>query len=188
MSDSSSESEDFVPTGFDPSKFLTKRPNSPALSVMSTPKQKQSDLPVNLQYETLLKRAHTTLNIYKKSDKKRVPIDIRRESSSKSSMNLVAIAESLNREPEHLMKFILCKLLTTGSIMNERLVVKGNFVKNDFMEAVSQYIDNFVACKGCGEIFDTVIVRENKLYFVRCRKCCSSRNISKEALMAERSN
>ncbi|XP_029161626.1 eukaryotic translation initiation factor 2 subunit beta-like [Nylanderia fulva] len=171
---SSSESEDLTPVGFDPQAFRKQREKKIGRKavVMSQQKthQQQSNLPEQLQYINLLKRAMEILNKNKKDSfqdsKMKLPLEVKRESSTKTSMNLVEISKLLKRDEDHLMKFILNELSTTGSINQEgKLLMKGLFLKAQVQDVLRMYVEHFVVCKGCENVDETIIVKENKLYF-----------------------
>lgn len=84
--------------------------------------------------------------------------------------NIKQIADYIRRPVEHISKFLLKELATSGKIEGERLVLntKVNSVKVN--EKVAQYTKEFVICKECGKP-DTEIVTEKGIKYKHCLAC-----------------
>lgn len=92
--------------------------------------------------------------------------------------NFVEIASALRRKPEHLQKFILKELATSGELKGSRLVVQGRF-RSDIVDGkVELYAKEYVFCPDCGKP-DTKFVRESRYLFLKC-EACGSRHIVKK--------
>ncbi|KAG0437967.1 Eukaryotic translation initiation factor 2 subunit 2 [Dictyocoela muelleri] len=174
-----SESSDFTPVGFDGEEFKKLRD----LTIGTRPKHKQNsssekylDIPPQLTYEGMLSRI---MDILKKSDqnnKIKLSLEVRRE-NKKTSVNAIDISNSLKRDPNHLIKYLLTELVTTGSINKDgRLLMKGVFLKNQIQEVLRMYIEHFVVCTSCDST-DTSIIKENKLFFLFCSACKSKKYV-----------
>lgn len=175
MSSSESNDEDYVPFGFSMLSINSKKPTAP---VMAPKVQEESnELPPSLQYYNLLSRAMEQLNRNKEeeSEKLKLGLSVLRK-SRKTYINIVKIAQQLNRQPEHLSHFLSKNLLTEGSINKEgQLVLNGSFLQSAIEKALRQFIELYVVCKACESVDETYICKENKLYFLKCDKCKSSR-------------
>lgn len=171
---SSSEDDNFKPFGFDPSKFRRQR----SAQVPSMTKTKPIHNTSILDYPYLLQRAiHILQTKNTKSDMIKLPLEVRRE-GQKTAINITTISEALNRDQSHLMLFVLNELLTTGSAnMEGKLLMKGNFIKQQVQDVLRDYVGMYVVCKSC-ESLETVLKKENKLCFVRCKGCGSSRTVA----------
>ena len=84
--------------------------------------------------------------------------------------NLREIALTLNREPSHLLKYLLRELGTAGGMEDGQGVFQGKFTKSVVGERVKRYIEEFVLCHECGRP-DTRFVRIERAYVLRCEAC-----------------
>ncbi|KAL0375473.1 UNVERIFIED_CONTAM: Eukaryotic translation initiation factor 2 subunit beta [Sesamum radiatum] len=66
----------------------------------------------------------------------------------------------------------LCK--TSVSL---RLVVKGRFAPKNFEGILRRYVNEYVICNGCKSP-DTLLTKENRLFFLRCEQCGSGRSVA----------
>lgn len=175
MSSTSSSEEDFLPVGI---SMLSIHPSRRHPSVMvQKVDDDNSDLIPALRYINLLNAAMEVLNRAheEENDKIRLPLSVVRK-SRKTFVNVVKIANKLDRQPEHLSHFIAKELFTEGSINKEgSLVLTGFFLQSKIERALRHFIEIFVVCKSCDSFEDTYIAREAKLFFLKCRKCKASR-------------
>lgn len=84
--------------------------------------------------------------------------------------NFMEIADTLRREPRHLMRFILKELATAGNLEGGLLVLQGRFSRATINRLIEIYTKNYVICPVCGAP-DTRIVREKRLWFLVCEAC-----------------
>ncbi len=92
--------------------------------------------------------------------------------------NLGEISDTLDREAEHLHRFIQRELGTNGKFQNGRGRYNGNFSASEFDAAISSYVEEYVLCSECG-LPDTRLVRENRTPMLRCDACGAFRPVSK---------
>ncbi|ONM26217.1 Eukaryotic translation initiation factor 2 subunit beta [Zea mays] len=84
----------------------------------------------------------------------------------------------MHRQPEHVMMFLLAEMGTSGSLDGQqRLVIKGRFAPKNFEAILRRYINEYVICNGCKSP-DTILSKENRLFFLRCEQCGSSRSVA----------
>jgi len=136
-----------------------------------------SSIPEELRYVSLLNTAMVLLNKDKeeKAERLKLPLKVSRH-SRKTFVNICEISERLNRQEEHLSKFIAMHLHTEGSVNKEgSLVLEGSYLQSDIENALRNFIELYVVCRSCDSVDDTSIVKENKLFFLRCDKCKGSR-------------
>ncbi|ELA47810.1 hypothetical protein VCUG_00652 [Vavraia culicis subsp. floridensis] len=178
-----SDSGNSLPLGFDPQEFRKKREEKLKMAKSVLIKKKEvehvQNLPDELTYNNLLKRA---MHILKSNDntqaKMKLPLEVKREFGNKTMINLVEIAKILNRDPDHIKKYLFSELATSGSVNIEgKLLMKGNFLKAQIQDVLRLYIEHFIVCASCDAVLNTNIVRENKLYFLRCKNCGASRYV-----------
>lgn len=175
MSSSSSSEEDFLPVGIGMLKIDSKKPAVPVM--VQKVQEDDSDLPSALRYYSLLTRAMDALNKNREDENERLKLKISVvRKSRRTYVNVVDLAHQLNRHSEHLAHFLSRVLLTDGSINKEgSLVLTGSFLQSAVEKALRQFIELYVVCKSCDSVDDTYIVRENKLYFLKCGRCKGSR-------------
>lgn len=179
-----SSDEDFVPIGFDLKDLNDIEQNYPAsVSIMLQENKEASsnEIPAEIQYDNLLNKAMDELKTLKEAhegSKLKLPIEIKRCLPTKTSINLREIAIHLRRDEDHLLKFILNELLTTGSLNQEgKLYMKGRFTKVQIQEIIREYINLFVMCKSCLKSNSTELTKENKMIFLKCEGCGASRHV-----------
>ncbi|EPS70623.1 hypothetical protein M569_04136, partial [Genlisea aurea] len=129
------------------------------------------------EYEELLGRVFNFLrenNPELAGDRRRTvirPPQVLREGTKKTVFtNFMDLCRSMHRQPEHVMSFLLAELGTNGSLDGQqRLVVKGRFAPKNFEGILRRYINDYVICNGCKSP-DTILSKENRLFFLRCEK------------------
>jgi len=84
--------------------------------------------------------------------------------------NFRSIANDLNREPDHLLKFLLRELGASGNIEGTQAVFQGRFTKSMVDERIRRYAEEFVLCKECGKP-DIKLIKQERFYVLRCEVC-----------------
>ena len=85
--------------------------------------------------------------------------------------NFLQIANTLGREPENMLKFILRELATPGEIKKSGSVIMGSKVPaSRINEKIKQYANSYVFCYECGKP-DTKIEKEGILSYIKCTAC-----------------
>ncbi|MDO5845346.1 MAG: translation initiation factor IF-2 subunit beta [Methanocorpusculum sp.] len=98
--------------------------------------------------------------------------------------NFADIADALNREQEHFMKYIVGELGTAGKIDGGHAVFNGKFEAAQFEAIVKSYVADYVICSECGRP-DTKIVKDDRVLMLLCEACGSKRPIRKRKGKAE---
>ncbi len=88
--------------------------------------------------------------------------------------NLKTIAAAFNREPEHLMKYLLKELGAAGDIQGAQASFQGKFSPNTVQERIRHYAEEFVLCRECG-LPDTRLEKRERVFILRC-EACGARN------------
>lgn len=136
-------------------------------------------------YEELLSRVFHILrenNPELAGDRRRTvmrPPQVLREGTKKTVfVNFMDLCKTMHRQPEHVMTFLLAELGTSGSLDGQqRLVIKGRFAPKNFEGILRRYINEYVICNGCKSP-DTILSKENRLFFLRCEQCGSGRSVA----------
>ncbi|XP_031374302.1 eukaryotic translation initiation factor 2 subunit beta isoform X2 [Punica granatum] len=137
------------------------------------------------KYEELLGRVFNILrenNPELAGDRRRTvmrPPQVLREGTKKTVfVNFMDLCKTMHRQPDHVQAFLLAELGTSGSLDGQqRLVVKGRFAPKNFEGILRRYINEYVICLGCKSP-DTILSKENRLFFLRCEKCGSGRSVA----------
>jgi len=94
--------------------------------------------------------------------------------------NFQQICQTLHRQPEHMMSFLLAELGTDGSIDGmQRLVIKGRYVPKQIESLLKKYIIEYVTCHMCRNP-ETTLTRDvvTRLHFIQCESCGSRRSVA----------
>ena len=84
--------------------------------------------------------------------------------------NFFKIAKTLERDPQHLLKFILKELAAPGKIDRQRLIIGTKVPASQINAKIRQYTQIYVLCPECGKP-DTKIIKEGELSSLRCLAC-----------------
>jgi translation initiation factor 2 subunit 2 len=99
--------------------------------------------------------------------------------------NLSAIADALDRDPEHLHRALQRDLATNGELREGRARYNGSFDADDFGAAIEEYVAEYVTCSECG-LPDTSIVVEDRTPMLRCAACGAFRPVAKKTAPTQR--
>lgn len=129
-------------------------------------------------YESLLKRARSSIpDVALKRERLEIP----RLSHGVIGMRTVVynfreIAGALDRDPQHLLKFLSGEMATAATMQESRGIFQGKFPRDTFDRLMQRYVESFVVCPICHGP-DTKIVREKRLSFLVCQACGAKSSI-----------
>jgi len=131
-------------------------------------------------YEELLDRAIAKLPDTETTDARFVIPEPRLFSEGKATIldNFGNIADILNRDPDHLMKYLTRELGTAGKIEGSRAVFQGRFTRTQLADNIQAYVDEYVMCSECGRP-DTQLVRVDRVLILKCSACGAHRPVKK---------
>ena len=92
--------------------------------------------------------------------------------------NFAAIADKLNREPEHVFKLLLRELGTAGKLEGSRAIFHGRFTTGVISELIEAYVKDYVTCSECGRP-DTHLIKSDRILTLRCDACGAHRPVAK---------
>ncbi len=92
--------------------------------------------------------------------------------------NFAAIADKLNREQEHLFKFLLRELGTAGKIDGPRAIFQRKLTSGIVTELINAYVKEYVTCSECGRP-DTHLMKSERILTLRCDACGAHRPVTK---------
>ena len=84
--------------------------------------------------------------------------------------NFWQIADTLRRNPEHLLKYVLKELATPGNLKKNGLLIGAKVPASRINEKIKQYANEFVLCKQCGKP-DTKIEKDGSIAHLKCAAC-----------------
>jgi translation initiation factor 2 subunit 2 len=126
-----------------------------------------------MDYDEMLDRAiEETPDIEGDSDRFDVPDpNVRQEGNVTVYENFQATVRQLDREEDHVVKFLQNEVGTSGHIDESgRARLTGAFSERRIREAIEAYTEEFVLCSECG-LPDTHIVREQGVVLLQCDAC-----------------
>jgi translation initiation factor 2 subunit 2 len=92
--------------------------------------------------------------------------------------NFAGIADALNRDPDHLMKFILQEMGTAGKIEGQHAVFQGRFTEQNLERHIDSYGQEYVICSECHRP-DTQLIRSDRVLMLKCEACGAHRPVRK---------
>jgi translation initiation factor 2 subunit 2 len=90
--------------------------------------------------------------------------------------NFKEIADALNRDPQHIMKFLTGEMATAATSQEGRVIFQGKFNADTLNTLLQRYVENFIVCPVCKRP-DTRLVREKRLSFLVCEACGAKSSI-----------
>jgi translation initiation factor 2 subunit 2 len=90
--------------------------------------------------------------------------------------NFEEIADVLNRDPQHILKFLTREMATAATYHDSRAIFQGKFRRDSFERLLQRYMESFVTCPVCKRP-DTKIVKEKRLSFLVCNACGAKSSI-----------
>jgi translation initiation factor 2 subunit 2 len=123
-------------------------------------------------YDKLLKRARSQIpEIATKQERLELP-RLRCSIIGMRTMiyNFREVADALNRDPQHLLKFLTGEMATAATSQESRVIFQGKFPADTLERLIQRYVESFVACPVCKRP-DTKIVKEKRLSFLVCEAC-----------------
>lgn len=84
--------------------------------------------------------------------------------------NFSQIASHIRRNPDHLQKFLIKSLATSGQKEGDRLVLNMKVPSGKINLKIEEYVKEFVLCKECNKP-DTELIKKDRLTFVNCLAC-----------------
>tara|TARA_Y100000296_G_scaffold87409_1_gene133206 strand:- start:2262 stop:2672 length:411 start_codon:yes stop_codon:yes gene_type:complete len=91
-------------------------------------------------------------------------------------VNFSQIVSHLRRKPEHLQKFLLRELATSGQSEGGRLVLNIKVPSTKIKQKIEEYVKEFVLCKECKKP-DTELLKEDRLLFIHCLACGAKHSV-----------
>jgi translation initiation factor 2 subunit 2 len=90
--------------------------------------------------------------------------------------NFKEVADVLNRNPQHILKFLTREMATAATYHDARAIFQGRFRRDSFERLLQRYMESFVVCPVCKRP-DTKVVKEKRLSFLVCNACGAKSSI-----------
>lgn len=84
--------------------------------------------------------------------------------------NFTQIADTFNRQPEHMLKYVLRELATPGNFRGTAVIMGTRIPASRINEKIRKYTEEFVLCSECGKP-DTKLLRDRDLQQLQCMAC-----------------
>jgi len=129
-------------------------------------------------YNKLLDSAYKNLKpIEHSSERFEIPkVEGHLEGTKTILTNLPAIASYIRRDINHLLKYLLKELATSGAIKQNRVILQRKISSKKINEKVQEYTKEFVTCKEC-EKPDTELLKEKGFSFIHCLACGAKHSV-----------
>lgn len=122
-------------------------------------------------YEKLIDSAYKKIKPIEKSGRfEIIKIQGHLEGSKTILINLQKIASHLRRDLNHLLKFLLKELATSGAIKKNQVVLQRKISSQRINEKIEKYVKEFVLCKECKKP-DSELIKEKGITFLHCLAC-----------------
>jgi len=148
------------------------------------PKKNQSTQ-LDDEYTLLLDRVFQILSDNQleltKTQRKQIlpPPELGHEGAKKTIWtNFQATCDVMNRQVDHVLGYVKVELGTTASIdAKNQLVIKGRFTIKQIESVLRHYVIEYGSCGTCKSP-DTILKKEERLYFIQCKSCGSARSVA----------
>jgi translation initiation factor 2 subunit 2 len=127
---------------------------------------------LNYNYDELLKRARAEVpEVTLKKERLELPrLFVTMVGMRTTISNFKEVADTLDRDPQHILKFLTREMATAATYHDGRAIFQGKFPRDTFERLLSRYTESFVTCPVCKRP-DTKIVKEKRLSFIVCNAC-----------------
>jgi translation initiation factor 2 subunit 2 len=92
--------------------------------------------------------------------------------------NFGTFANAFDRDPEHLMKYMLQEMGTAGKIEGHRGVLQGKFAEQAIARQIDSYFEEYVVCSEC-RLPDTHLIKSDRVLTLTCDACGAHRPVRK---------
>ncbi|MCW4009543.1 MAG: translation initiation factor IF-2 subunit beta [Candidatus Bathyarchaeota archaeon] len=137
-----------------------------------------SGSPLDYNYDELLKRARSEVpEVRLKKERLEMPrLFVSMVGMRTTISNFKEVADTLDRDPQHILKFLTREMATAATYHDGRAIFQGKFPRDTFERLLQRYMENYVVCPVCKRP-DTTILKEKRLSFVVCNACGAKSSI-----------
>jgi translation initiation factor 2 subunit 2 len=133
---------------------------------------------LDYNYDNLLKRARSEIpEVTMKKERLEMPrLFVSMVGMRTTISNFKEVADTLDRDPQHILKFLTREMATAATYHDGRAIFQGKFPRDTFERLLQRYMENYVVCPVCKRP-DTKIQKEKRLSFVVCNACGAKSSI-----------
>ncbi len=133
---------------------------------------------MNYNYDELLKRARAEIpEVTLKKERLEMPnLLVSMVGMRTTISNFKEVAGTLDRDPQHILKFLTREMATAATYHDGRAIFQGKFPRDTFERLLQRYMEGFVTCPVCKRP-DTKILKEKRLSFIICNACGAKSSI-----------
>jgi len=132
-----------------------------------------------MDYKKLLKKARKELpDVVFQKERFEIPKVLGHVQGNRTIINnFKQIANSLRRDADHMLKYVLKELATPGEIKKSGSVIFGTKIPaSRINDKIRKYANEFVLCPECGKP-DTKIEKDDNFAFLKCTACGAKRHV-----------
>ena len=128
-------------------------------------------------YNKLLDEAYKDIKPIKHTERFEIPkIQGHLEGTKTILTNLQQIASHIRRDINHLLKFLLKELASSGKIQGSRVILQRKIPSAKINTKIEEYVKEFVVCRECKKP-DTELLKEKGFTFVHCLACGAKHSV-----------
>jgi translation initiation factor 2 subunit 2 len=133
---------------------------------------------MTFNYDDLLKRAFAQIpQVSEKRERLELPRFYMNTVGMRTIIsNFKEISDALDRDPQHVIKFLTREMATAATFNDSRAIFQGKFQRDSFERLLQRYLEGYVICPVCKRP-DTKIVKEKRLSFLVCNACGAKSSI-----------
>ena len=133
---------------------------------------------MTFNYDDLLKRAFGQIpQVSEKRERLELPRFYMNTVGMRTIIsNFKEISDALDRDPQHVIKFLTREMATAATFNDSRAIFQGKFQRDSFERLLQRYLEGYVICPVCKRP-DTKIVKEKRLSFLVCNACGAKSSI-----------
>ena len=130
------------------------------------------------EYKEILSRLRKTLpeTVTAQSRFKVPELEVLYEGKTTVLRNFGDVTDTINREPAHLMAYLLREVGTAGNQEARRALFKGRVPLKQLEDRINNYVDLFVLCSECRRP-DTKLVKDGRTLVLECEACGAHRPV-----------
>jgi translation initiation factor 2 subunit 2 len=127
---------------------------------------------IKMDYESLLNKAYEKLpKVEDHIDRFKIPLaETMIQGNQTIIKNFSDIAETIRREPSHILKFLTKELATPAGLSGARAIFQAKISQKMIQQKLEAYVNDYVFCKECKRP-DTRLIKEDRITFLKCEAC-----------------
>jgi len=86
-------------------------------------------------------------------------------------INIRQIAKSLDRDPEHLLKYLLRELAAPGKLIRDRVIFGTKVSAKKINKKIAKYASEFVFCSECSKPETKIEEGKAGIMYLKCQAC-----------------